>query len=70
MKIANDPGDAVRDHTCLAATGACQDQQRAFRIGNGVALWGVESLEKIHAEFGGSYCYRNMVGHAFRQIST
>src|SRR5438477_4316404 len=58
--IVDNPRNPVGDHPRFAATGASQDQQRAFRVSNGLALGRVQSVKKIHSEFGKTGNYPSM----------
>ena len=60
----HDAGDAMRDDAGLAAPGAGQDQQRPFRVGDGFALRGVQSLQKIHDPLNAGNSYDSSVGQA------
>jgi hypothetical protein len=44
MTIANEIGDPARDHAGLAGSGAGKDQERASRVKNRFALFGVEGV--------------------------
>ena len=46
--------DAMRNDARFAATCPGQDQERPFRTSYGLALLGIESLEKIHWAWGDS----------------
>ena len=46
--VADEVRNPVRNHTCLTASGACQDQERTFGVRDGFALLWIQALEEIH----------------------
>jgi len=44
-EVADQVGDAVRENARLPRTGAGQDEQRPFAVGDGSALLGIERVE-------------------------
>ncbi|CAB4581237.1 unannotated protein [freshwater metagenome] len=46
-KVADEMSNALGEHTGLARTGASDDEQRAFGVGHGLVLDGIEALEEV-----------------------
>ena len=46
--LADQPGDAIRDHPRFARSGAGQNEQRTITVGDGLALLRVETAEVEH----------------------
>ena len=59
---ADDVGDAIGDDTGLARAGAREDQQRAFGMEDGVALFRIEFVEEGHQEDRSSIATRSSAG--------